>query len=360
MRSLISCTVLAFLFLLNAQTTYAQKKQKRKHTKQKYRELIAKSYTRGPAPFEELKEPAFEEEEAASELASAFVWIAGAEACWQEKVEKAILDEECYLESAEPVRPAPCPTPLIPVNGCQMVPTDYFTASDYFHTWSTTDVNPYAFDMREFKDTLHLVLHCDQEGQHWSYPLRNTVVNSKFGHRRYRFHHGIDLDLNIGDPIYAVFDGVVRIARYNRGGYGNYVVVRHKNGLETLYGHLSEYRVEVGQEVRAGEMIGLGGNTGRSTGPHLHFEVRYKGHAFDPSHLFDFENEALLSSEFYLTPAHFNKIVAMRQSVVHRIRKGDTLSGISKKYGTTVAKLTQLNGLSRNATLAVGKPLRVR
>lgn len=109
----------------------------------------------------------------------------------------------------------------------------------------------------------------------------------KFG----RMHRGVDLRLKMNEPVHAAFDGKVRIVNYEANGYGNYVVIRHPNGLETVYGHLNKHKVKEGQTVKAGDVIGLGGSTGRSTGPHLHFETRFMGYAINPAGIFDFANQ---------------------------------------------------------------------
>lgn len=153
----------------------------------------------------------------------------------------------------------------------------WVTAFEYYASWDSKKINIYDFDPNDFKDTVHIKLYDPFFGSNWNAPLKETKINSEFGFRRYRWHHGTDLKLTTGDPVFNVFDGIVRMKSYDRNGYGYYVLVRHRNGLETLYGHLSKISVEVGQEVRAGELLGLGGSTGRSTGPHLHFEIRYQG-----------------------------------------------------------------------------------
>lgn len=132
------------------------------------------------------------------------------------------------------------------------------------------------------------------------FPLKKTYVTSNYGYRRSfgRNHHGIDLKANIGDTVYAAFDGKVRIQQYNKGGYGNYVVIRHEESVETIYAHLSRALVKKNQEVKAGEPIGLSGNSGRSTGPHLHFEIRFMGIALNPGAIADFENRVLLSDNY--------------------------------------------------------------
>lgn len=132
------------------------------------------------------------------------------------------------------------------------------------------------------------------------FPLKKTYVTSNYGYRRSfgRNHHGIDLKANIGDTVYAAFDGKVRIQQYNKGGYGNYVVIRHEESVETIYAHLSRALVKKNQEVKAGEPIGLSGNSGRSTGPHLHFEIRFMGIALNPGAIADFENGVLLGDNY--------------------------------------------------------------
>lgn len=208
-------------------------------------------------------------------------------------------------------------------------------------------------------------------------PLDGDIrVTSHYGYRRRfgRMHRGIDLKLYTGDTVRAAFDGKVRICDYEGRGYGHYVVIRHPNGLETVYAHLSKKIAQKDQIVRAGEPIGLGGSTGRSTGPHLHFETRFMGIDINPAHIIDFAEGVPLRDVYTFkrngkapsggaTYASSNKGNANSQSVVpkvHRIRKGDTLSGIAKKYGTSVRQLCALNNLSSKAVLRVGRTIRVR
>ncbi len=298
---------------------------------------------------------------------------------------------------------------------CQTI--DYLTEQpewikpELFDNWNESKVNPYDFDVEHFKDTVALTLYCEEEHSGWSIPLNYTKTNSKFGQRRRRWHHGMDLDLEVGDPIYASFDGVVRVSSYIRRGYGKYIVIRHKNGLETVYGHLSEQFVRPGDVVKAGDLIGLGGNTGRSTGPHLHFETRYQGQSINPELIFDFDNERIREREFLITPSLCQKkiqytnrrsgktarktkptrvtnsksIPSVHQSEkntsqptstvpnpveispsakkttvrFHTVRQGDTLSEIAQRYGLTVDRLCALNGLGRNSKLILGRKLRL-
>ncbi len=154
-------------------------------------------------------------------------------------------------------------------------------ASGVYETWTNRRINPYMTPISKLPDSVRVNL-----SQY--VPPVATYITSHFGMRKYRFHYGTDLKLNVGDPVHAAFNGRVRITGYEAGGYGNYVVIRHENGLETVYGHLSKVMVHENQQLRAGEVLGLGGSTGRSTGPHLHFETRYLGNAINPEKLFDF------------------------------------------------------------------------
>jgi len=180
-------------------------------------------------------------------------------------------------------------------------------------------------------------------------------VNSPFGPRHGRMHYGVDLDLETGDAVVAAFAGMVRIARYHRS-FGNVVVIRHANGLETLYGHLSRLSVDVGETVEAGERIGLGGNTGRSTGSHLHFEVRYLGRPIDPAAVYDIPEGELRSPKLHLSAKAFESPVAATN--YYRVKRGDTLSAIARRQGTSVARLCKINRISVRSTLRVGQKLR--
>ena len=183
-------------------------------------------------------------------------------------------------------------------------------------------------------------------------------VTSPFGIRHGRHHYGTDIKLQVGDTVDAAFAGMVRISRYHRD-FGNVVVIRHANGLETLYGHMSKRLVEVGDHVEAGETIGLGGSTGRSTGSHLHFETRYLGHPINPQTVFNIENGMLHSDSLTITPTTFN-IPAPASISAYHVRRGDTLYGISRKTGVPVAKLCRTNRISTRSTLRVGQRIRLR
>lgn len=236
----------------------------------------------------------------------------------------------------------------------------WVTSQEYFSIWDSRKVNPYNIDGSKFNDTISLPLYDAVNGYHWAFPIHNSNITSSFGMRSYRWHYGTDLDLNTGDTVVAAFDGIVRVTQYDRQGYGHYVVLRHYNGLETLYGHLSAYKVKVGDLVKAGDMIGLGGNTGRSSGSHLHYEVRYQGNAINPNDLYDFNSSKLKVDTLLITPHNFSYLKEARKVVYHKIRSGDTLSGISRRYGVSINTITRLNGISRKTVLKIGRRLRIR
>ena len=247
--------------------------------------------------------------------------------------------------------------------------------------WDTKNILPYReVDMSKMPNSVVIDLLDSMTTYHCPY---QGAVNprGKYGPRRGRRHQGVDLPLKMGSPIYATFSGRVRIATYNRGGYGKLVIIRHDNGLETYYGHLSEILVEPEQWVEAGHVIGLGGSTGRSTGPHLHFETRYYGQAFDPERLIDFKAGTLCRETFLLKKSFFSiyskagqdfedeianeeqdKREAAERAALryHTIRNGDTLGHIARKYGTTVGNICRLNNMKSTAILRLGRKLRVR
>lgn len=249
---------------------------------------------------------------------------------------------------------------LVEVAEKVLIDSIWITAHEYYGLWDSKKVNSYDFDPREFTDTLSVVLYDPYLGSNWSVPVENTEINSPFGRRWYRWHHGTDLKLAVGDPVKAVFDGIVRVRSYERYGYGHYVVIRHRNGLETLYGHLSKVHVVVGQEIQAGEILGLGGNTGRSTGPHLHFEVRYRGLSIDPTELFDFEIGRIKSPVFMLTATSLEHEIRLREAIYHRVRSGENLSVIARRYGVRMSQITRLNGISTRSILRIGQRLQIQ
>lgn len=237
-----------------------------------------------------------------------------------------------------------------------MYPADELYGSHWENKW----VNPYRNVKIEFPDSAEI------DCSHFILPIDNEIkVTSKYGPRRRRMHYGIDLKVYVGDTIRAAFDGKVRIRSYERRGYGKYLVVRHPNGLETVYGHLSGYLVDENEIVRAGQPIGLGGNTGRSTGSHLHFETRFLGQPVNPADIIDFENGVPHQDLYVFRNIKINGrksniyTSSNTQMVYHKIRSGETLGHVARKYGTSVNELCRLNGLSRKSTLRIGQSIRV-
>lgn len=194
-------------------------------------------------------------------------------------------------------------------------------------------------------------------------PTVNPVrITSPYGIRHYRLHRGVDVKVYKGDSIVAAFPGTVITSQYERRGYGHYLKVKHENGTITVYGHLSKRLKKVGDTVEAGELIGLGGNTGRSTGSHLHFEIRYGQINIDPTTVFDFENGGLKKdvASYNVETASADHEAIQKELSKHRIykvRRGDTLGSIARKYGTSVRRIKQLNGL-RSDRIRAGQILR--
>ena len=256
---------------------------------------------------------------------------------------------------------------------------DYKNDPEVFNNhWDTTNIHAYRdIELDSLPEATAIRLVDSLESYHYPYIGR---ITSRYGPRRGRAHQGLDIGLKTGDPIYATFDGKVRLSKA-AGDYGNLVIIRHNNGLETYYAHLSQRDVEVGDWVVAGQQIGLGGSTGRSTGPHLHYEVRYKGQSFDPERLIDFSNGNLRRDELLLKRRHFSiyskyeqdfgdeEEVAKQEEAerkaaaavqYHTVRSGDTLGAIARKYGTSVSRICQLSGIKSTSILRIGQKLRVR
>lgn len=253
-----------------------------------------------------------------------------------------------------------------------------YPAYSLYPNWSNERVHAFGKDV-EVPDSFRI----DLRG--FCMPTTHTTVTSKCGPRWRRMHNGLDIKVYIGDTIRAAFDGKVRMVEYERRGYGKYVVIRHDNGLETIYGHLSKQIVKEDQYVRAGEPIGLGGNTGRSTGSHLHFETRFLGQVINPEFMFDFPNQDIVS-DTYLFIRGANMYESQRTRALaalnkgeklseiteknvqasnnsgtlryHKIRKGDTLGRVSRMYHISIDRLCQLNGIKRTTTLRIGQLLK--
>ena len=260
--------------------------------------------------------------------------------------------------------------------------------SRYYTSWDTLCVRRYKEIPIITDESISLPLFNDNSTG-FVMPVEGTFL-SPFGHRGRRVHSGVDIKLEAGDPVSVAFDGVVRMAR-KYSGYGNCVVVRHFNGLETLYGHLSKIKVKVNELVKAGDIIGLGGHTGHATCNHLHFETRFQGKAFNPKELINFDNYSLIADTFAVTRttyglsrdylpgtlsnemitdngndnsnpiAHSSKSSKSSKSKkYHTIKSGDTLGAVSRKYGTTVKQLCSINGIKPNKKLQLGTKIRIK
>lgn len=250
-------------------------------------------------------------------------------------------------------------------------------SAQLYKEWS----NKYAHRATNLPDSFLINL------KHFCMPTTSKIITSNFGRRWGRMHKGLDIKVYIGDTIRAAFSGKVRIVRYEANGYGNYVVIRHYNGLETIYGHMSKQLVEENQTVRAGEPIGLGGNTGRSTGSHLHFETRLCGVALNPALMFDFRNQDVTGDTYmfrrdtydneselankergkvdndYASTSKRNSSSKKRNNDsedirYHKVQRGETLSSIAKKRGTTIEELCRLNHLTKKMRIRPGQILR--
>ena len=262
-------------------------------------------------------------------------------------------------------------------------------AADLYNDWN----NRYAHKATNLPDSFRINL------RNYCMPTTSRVITSNFGARWGRQHKGLDVKVYIGDTIRAAFSGKVRIVRYEGKGYGKYVVIRHNNGLETIYGHMSKQLVSEEQEVHAGDPIGLGGNTGRSTGSHLHFETRLCGVALNPALMFDFKNQDVVDDYYMFRKSTYNRESAeatrlrgvggvavngdldipktytastntgrsagsstsgmkSRSTRFHKVAKGETIYSIAKKRGMTVDAICKLNHIKKNSRIRAGQILR--
>ena len=249
------------------------------------------------------------------------------------------------------IMPDSLPVHNILLNEAYIVP-----AMEMYPDWENTRVHYTA----ELPDSFRI----DLTG--FVMPTESRKITDIFGYRprRRRMHNGLDIKVQTGDTIYAAFDGKVRITSYQRRGYGHYVVIRHNNGIETLYAHLSKKLVTEDQNVKAGDPIGLGGNTGRSTGSHLHFETILLGKCIDPALLFDFKNQTTTGNSYvYRKPG--SKYIengkvkyAGPEPKYHKVKKGDTIERIARKHGVSQRTIMKLNGLNSRSILHPGQNLR--
>ncbi len=260
----------------------------------------------------------------------------------------------------------------------------------YTEGWESDRVNPYK------NANVPQTKVIDVRGFHM--PIKGNFITSPYGYRPAfrRTHKGVDMRSAVGDTVYAAFTGKVRLTKFERGGYGFYVILRHDNGLETVYGHLTRFLVQPNQYVKAGQPIALSGNTGRSTGPHLHFETRFMGYAINPAAIIDFANRTTHTDSYTFNKNNYTesrsytpsrKYAAVRSTSsssnnnstasksnrkydnktkkrsaersTYKVRKGDSLGKIAARNGTTVAQLKKLNGIKGDKVQS-GKVLRVK
>ena len=236
--------------------------------------------------------------------------------------------------------------------------TSPYPAECFYDSWNTLIPNPSRNNLAEFDTTLKLLLVDTAENCGFTPPFKG-VVTSHFGWRYGRNHNGIDIDLEVWDPVQAAFPGVVRVARYYKG-YGRVVVVRHYNGLETIYAHLHRFKVKPGDIVESGDVVGLGGSSGNSTGSHLHFEVRFQGVPIKPSEIIDFSTHTLRYTEIALRKS--GTFLAATSTEIpeqkeYLVKKGDYLYKIAEKFGVSVDDLCNLNGISPKNHLRAGQRL---
>jgi murein DD-endopeptidase MepM/ murein hydrolase activator NlpD len=253
-----------------------------------------------------------------------------------------------------------------------------FPSHDLYASWDTISAHPYKFN-EIFKDDSVCIQLTTGLDNGFVMPFRGPLT-SLFGWRKYRPHYGTDINLETGDTVVSAFDGMVRVAKVYHG-YGNCVIIRHNNGLETVYGHLSRILVESGQQISAGQVLGLGGNTGRSSGSHLHFEIRYLGQALDTQDFIDYEKGELKAPSFLLRKSDVENKYDLRAlhnrhkhdvgmargkngavspgARSYRVKKGDTLGAIARRKGTTVQNLCRKNKIKPNTPLRVGQLIKI-
>lgn len=230
-------------------------------------------------------------------------------------------------------------------------------AQEIYQDWNKVKIHPYKYDPGKFDDTLCIDL-LSKGGCGFVSPTIGRLT-SKFGWRRYRHHNGLDISLYTGQPVVSAFDGKVRIARYSPS-YGYLVVVRHYNGLETLYAHLSRLKVKPGQEVEAGNLLGLGGRTGHATGSHLHFEVRFKGWSLNPADFISFPEGKLTATSIEISPDKLKHLTRYSGRKYHRVVAGEDLYSVAQKYRTKPGYLCRLNNVAPDYYLSQGEKFRVR
>jgi murein DD-endopeptidase MepM/ murein hydrolase activator NlpD len=246
--------------------------------------------------------------------------------------------------------------------------TAFAPAHQFYQSWDTVTINPYQVDLKNMHDTIHLVL--GNVADCAFHPPAIGDITSNFGFRRWgrrlKFHFGTDIRMEVGDPVYAAFEGVVRIAKRS-ADYGYVVLIRHNNGLETLYAHFSQLLAYPGQPVKGGDIIGLAGSTGRSTGPHLHFEVRFLGEKINPAQIIHFPSGSLLNDTFKVDKGCFKHLYENQSAKLKaktpkyiKAKKNDTLIKIANRYGVSAKRLSKLNKISVKTKIKSGRRIRLR
>jgi len=244
-------------------------------------------------------------------------------------------------------------------------------ASEYYpFGWDTITINPYKLDLKEMSDTVSL--HLRDSNDCLFHPPAIGDLSSTFGFRQWgrrkKFHFGVDVKMERGDPVYAIFDGVVRVAKKS-ADYGYVVLIRHYNGLETLYAHFNQLLTYPGAPVQSGDIIGLAGSTGRSTGPHLHFEARFKGEKIDPNKIIYFPTGSLLDDTLQIDKSCFRHLYEVQANKLrqkqkagryYKVKRGDTIAAIAYEYGISVRHLARINNIAPKTKLKPGKRIRLR
>lgn len=236
----------------------------------------------------------------------------------------------------------------------------------YTEGWNSKRVNPFNEAQVPATDVINL--------RGFVMPTKTRLVTSNYGYRKRfgRMHKGMDIHIKNNDTIYAAFDGKVRLTNYEAKGYGNYVILRHPNKLETVYGHLNKFLVKPNQVVKAGQPIALGGSTGRSTGPHLHFETRYMGYAINPQAIVDYPNGRLFSETYTFNKSTYTQshkasknksrsyTINQDRAATYTVKGGDRLSDIARRHGISLTTLCRLNGIKESEPIRAGQVLKLK
>lgn len=273
----------------------------------------------------------------------------------------SILTTNCLAQSLADSASTPCPN---------CITEDYLIPSYnlYQQDWNHDHIRLKSLGVSLGDNADIKIILVENDNSPFSMPCRDAVVTSNYGHRKGQMHSGVDLDINLNDSIFSCFDGVVRMAK-NYGAYGNVVVIRHYNGLETVYAHLNTITVQSNERVKAGQVIGFGGHSGRTSGDHLHFETRFLYEHFNPAKMIDFEEEELNSNVLTISKKEFESVAAEENETqnttdpnvsYHTVKPGETLSAIGRKYNIPLQKLYSLNNLTETSTLQIGQKIRLK